>query len=129
MNKVIYDEALQFLNMKQAVNETLNILSMKDEAVALNAKSKVVSYLHFSKTVVNCMQTSATSINCNFFKSESQSTELQFFIFFLIVERYNEEKKTEEFIETIIKKNDTLTKYRQILKDTSTLLDIIYYSF
>jgi hypothetical protein len=129
MNEVIYDEALQFLSVKQTVNKILNISSVKDEAVALDARSKVISYLHFNKTVVNHMQTSTTSINCNFFKSESRSTELQFIMFFLIVERYSEEKKTEEFIETIIKKNDTLTKDRQILKDASTLFDIIYYSF
>jgi len=102
---------------------------VKDEAVALDARSKVVSYLHFSKTVVNYMQISVTSINCNFFKSESQSTELQFFMFFLIVERYSEEKKIEDFIEIIVKKNDTLTKHRQILKDTSILFNIIYYFF
>ncbi len=30
MNKVIYDEALQFLSVKKAVNETLNISSVKE---------------------------------------------------------------------------------------------------
>ncbi len=54
-NKVIYDEALQFLNMKKAVNKTLNISSMKEKAVALKTRSKAANYLRFSKIVVNHM--------------------------------------------------------------------------
>jgi len=71
MNEVIYNEALQFLSMKKAVNETLNILSVKEKAVTLETRSKAANYLYFSKTVVNYMQTSATSINCDFFNSKS----------------------------------------------------------
>jgi len=71
VNEVIYDEALQFLNVKKAVNETLNISSVKEEAVTLETRSKAANYLRFSKTVVNRMQISATSINCDFFNSES----------------------------------------------------------
>jgi len=108
-NKVIYNEALQFLIVKKAVNETSNILSVKEKAVALKTRSKAANYLRFSKTVVNHMQTSATSINCDFFNSKSQSTELQFFMFFLIVERYSEEKKIKKSVNIIIKKNDTLS--------------------
>jgi len=109
MNKVIYNEALQFLSMKKAVNKTLNISSVKEKAVALETRSRVANYLHFSKTVVNHMQTSATSINCDFFNSKSQLIELQFFMFFLIVERYSEEKKIEKSVNIIIKKNDTFS--------------------
>jgi len=71
MNEVIYDEALQFLNMKKAVNKTSNISSVKEEAVTLKTRSKAANYLRFSKTVVNYMQTSVTSINCDFFNNES----------------------------------------------------------
>lgn len=60
------------------------------------------------------MQTSATSINCDFFNSKSWSTELQFFIFFLIVERYNEEKKIKKSVNIIIKKNETFSWYEEI---------------
>jgi len=109
MNEVIYNEALQFLSVKKAVNETSNISSVKEKAVALETRSKAANYLHFSKTVVNHMQTSATLINCDFFNSKSRSTELQFFMFFLIVERYNEEKKIEKSVDIIIKKNDILS--------------------
>ncbi len=108
-NKVIYNEALQFLSMKKAVNETSNISSVKEKAVALKTRSKAANYLCFSKTVVNHMQTSTTSINCDFFNSESQSIKLQFFMFFLIVERYNEEKKIKKSVNIIIKKNDTFS--------------------
>jgi len=108
-NKVIYDEALQFLSVKKVVNKTSNISSVKEKTVTLKTRSKVANYLHFSKTVVNYMQTSATSINCDFFNSESRLIKLQFFIFFLIVEKYNEEKKIEKFIDIIIKKNDILS--------------------
>ena len=114
MNEVIYDEALQFLNVKKAVNKTSNISSVKEKAVALEIRSRVANYLHFSKTVVNCMQISTTSINCDFFNSESQSTELQFFIFFLIIERYSEEKKIEKSVNIIIKKNDTFSWCKEI---------------
>ncbi len=113
-NEVIYNEALQFLSVKKAVNETSNISSVKEEAVALETRSKAANYLRFSKTVVNHMQTSATSINCDFFNSESRSTELQFFMFFLIVERYSEEKKIEKSVDIIIKKNDTLSWCKEI---------------
>ena len=109
MNEVIYDEALQFLSVKKAVNKTSNISSVKEKAVALEIRSRVANHLRFSKTVVNCMQISTTSINCDFFNSESQSTELQFFIFFLIIERYSEEKKIEKSVNIIIKKNDTFS--------------------
>jgi len=108
-NKVIYNEALQFLSVKKVVNETSNISSVKEKAVALKTRSKAANYLCFSKTVVNCMQTSATSINCDFFNSEFQSTKLQFFMFFLIVERYSKEKKIKKSVNIIIKKNDTLS--------------------
>jgi len=108
-NKVIYNEALQFLSVKKAVNETSNILSVKEKTVALETRSKAANYLHFSKTVVNHMQTSTTSINCDFFNSESQSIKLQFFMFFLIVEKYSEEKKIKKSVNIIIKKNDTFS--------------------
>ncbi len=114
MNEVIYDKALQFLNVKKAVNKTSNISSVKEKAVALEIRSRVANYLHFSKTIVNCMQISTTSINCDFFNSESQSTELQFFIFFLIIERYSEEKKIEKSVNIIIKKNDTFSWCKEI---------------
>ncbi len=114
MNEVIYNEALQFLSMKKAVNKTLNISSVKEKAVALETRSRVANYLHFSKTVVNHMQTSATSINCDFFNSKSQLIELQFFMFFLIVERYSEEKKIKKSVNIIIKKNDTFSWWKEI---------------
>ena len=114
MNEVIYDEALQFLNMKKAVNKTSNISSVKEEAVTLKTRSKAANYLRFSKTVVNYMQTSVTSINCDFFNNESWSTELQFFMFFLIVERYSEEKKIKKSVNIIIKKNDTFSWCKEI---------------
>ncbi len=114
MNEVIYDEALQFLSVKKAVNKTSNISSVKEKAVALEIRSRVANHLRFSKTVVNCMQISTTSINCDFFNSESQSTELQFFIFFLIIERYSEEKKIEKSVNIIIKKNDTFSWCKEI---------------
>jgi len=109
MNEVIYDEALQFLSVKKAVNETSNISSVKEETVALKTRSRAANYLRFSKTVVNHMQTSTTSINCDFFNSKSRSTKLQFFMFFLIVKRYSEEKKIKKSVNIIIKKNDTLS--------------------
>ena len=114
-NEVIYDEALQFLNMKKVVNETSNISSVKEKAVTLETRSRAANYLCFSKIVVNRMQTSTTLINCDFFNSESQSTELQFFMFFLIVERYSEEKKIEKSVDIIIKKNDTFSWCEEIL--------------
>ena len=116
MNEVIYDEALQFLSVKKAVNETSNISSVKEETVALKTRSRAANYLRFSKTVVNHMQTSTTSINCDFFNSKSRSTKLQFFMFFLIVKRYSEEKKIKKSVNIIIKKNDTLSWCEKILR-------------
>jgi len=73
-NEVTYDEALQFLSVEEAANETSDISSVEGEAAALEARSRAANYLRSSKTVVNRMQASATSINCDFFNSGPRST-------------------------------------------------------